>query len=82
MKIACIGDVHGESRWKEVTTQIVDHFVFVGDYVDSDHLADDEIWANLQEILAFKLSQPEKVTLLLGNHDLQYMFWPRFRWLR
>ncbi len=79
MRIACIGDLHGVDRWKEVTDLQVDHIVFVGDYVDSHTLSDETILKNFKEILAFKAGKPDEVTLLLGNHDIHYLYFPKFR---
>lgn len=79
MRIACIGDLHGVDRWKEVKEMEVDEVVFVGDYVDSHDLDDSAIFQNLQEVLAFKREANEKVTLLLGNHDVHYLYHPNFR---
>jgi hypothetical protein len=42
-------------------------------------LPDLTIDRNLQDIIALKKACPEKVLLLLGNHDVQYMFYPHFR---
>jgi len=48
--------------------------VFIGDYVDSADWQDDEIIFNLQEIISLKKKFPEKIILLLGNHDLSYYY--------
>ncbi len=76
MKILSIGDVQGKSLWKavipEVTSGTVDKVVFVGDYPDDDYISDDHIYNNLVEIIEFKKAYPDKVVLLLGNHDLHY----------
>ena len=78
MKIACLGDIHGTDRWKEVRSLEWDYCVFIGDYVDSTTIATDRILDNLKEIIAFKRSKPEKVILLWGNHDIQYRFYPQY----
>lgn len=85
MKILSISDIHGLDLWKDAVFGedrdvsdhffAVDHVVFLGDYVDSYTKTDDEIVTNLQEIIAFKLMNPTKVTLLIGNHDINYMKW-------
>jgi hypothetical protein len=49
-----------------------DKIIFVGDYVDSYDLGDIEIKKNLLDIIAFKKMLPDKVVLLIGNHDVQY----------
>lgn len=49
-----------------------DKIVFVGDYVDSFTVSNIDMLRNLEEIIHFKKIYPEKVVLLLGNHDIQY----------
>ncbi|MBO7211611.1 MAG: metallophosphoesterase [Methanobrevibacter sp.] len=80
MKIAVIPDTHGRSFWKQVKDIIdsVDHIVFLGDYVDPygyEGITGADALENFKEIIEFKKANPEKVTLLLGNHDGQYMGW-------
>ncbi len=79
-KIAVVPDVHGKSFWKAAKENIdsVDEVIFLGDYLDSytfKGLANREIELNnFIEILKFKKEYPEKVVLLLGNHDIGYLF--------
>jgi hypothetical protein len=49
------------------------HVVFVGDYVDSFSVSTPDMLENLREIVHLAKSFPENVTLLLGNHDIQYI---------
>jgi len=49
------------------------HVVFVGDYVDSFHVNTPDMTENLRQIVHLAKSFPEHVTLLLGNHDIQYI---------
>jgi hypothetical protein len=58
--------------WKEMPYSEYDKIVFVGDYVDSFDLSNVIILDNLKNILFFKQALPDKVVLLLGNHDIQY----------
>lgn len=74
MKIITIGDLHGKSAWKQIRHEDWDHVVFIGDYVDSDEIEDGSIIENLEQIISFKVSFPEKVILLWGNHDLAYFY--------
>jgi hypothetical protein len=74
MKIITIGDIHGRIYWKEIDINKYDKIVFVADYVDSFYYTDEEIYANLLDIIQLKKSYPDKVVLLLGNHDIQYLF--------
>lgn len=79
MKHIVIGDLHGKSVWQDVDISKYDKIVFMGDYVDSFTLPDLVIDLNLQDIIALKKKHPEKVVLLLGNHDVQYMYYPQFQ---
>lgn len=77
MKVLSIGDIHGRDSWKRVidSSGPVDHVVFIGDYVDSheDEITNVVILHNLKEIIELKRSDPSRVTLIIGNHDVQYM---------
>jgi predicted MPP superfamily phosphohydrolase len=75
--ILAIGDVHGRDVLPRIIPDKYDQIVFIGDYVDShddDEYPDARILENLEKIIAFKKSYPEKVVLLLGNHDVHYMY--------
>ncbi len=79
MKHIIIGDLHGRNVWQEIDISLYDKVVFLGDYVDSVDLANETILENLKEILKLKQSNPEKVILLWGNHDAQYLHFPLYR---
>lgn len=79
-----ISDIHGRSNWKnagdikKILTDNThkpeyDYYIFLGDYVDSFDKTNEEIENNLIEIIEFKKANKEKVILLLGNHDIQYI---------
>ena len=75
-KITIIGDIHGRTIWKNIVEKEKDSdlFIFLGDYVDSYSLVTPGAQVNnFIDILNFKLTNPEKVTLLIGNHDLHYI---------
>lgn len=74
MRVLSVPDLHGSSCWKTIDPAEYDRIVFLGDYCDSYTKTDDEIVSNLRDIITFKLQYPEKVVLLLGNHDLQYVY--------
>ncbi|GIL21900.1 MAG: serine/threonine protein phosphatase [Bacteroidota bacterium] len=76
MKIIAVGDVHGRDHWKKIEPDYYDRIVFVGDYVDNLSIDNDTILKNLKAIIALKNKFPEKVILLLGNHDIQYSEYP------
>ncbi len=80
MKILIIPDVHGRQFWKQPIEKYindVDKIVFLGDYCDP--YLDEPItytWKEcingLQEIIELKKNFPDKIILLLGNHDEHY----------
>ena len=74
MRVITIGDIHGSTLWKDVKVDEYDKVIFMGDYTDHWTYTDQHILKNLSEIIVLKEINPDKVVLLLGNHDLQYMF--------
>ncbi len=77
MKIIALGDTHGRSYWKEIAeTRDFDKLIFIGDYFDSkEDIGPQKQIANFNDIIRYKELQPEKVILLLGNHDFHYLDW-------
>ncbi len=73
-KILTIPDLHGKPSWKFIFDTIYDHIIFVGDFVDSFDMSDTTIFSNLQSIIDIKKLFPEKIILLWGNHEMQYLF--------
>lgn len=76
MRFLVFGDLHGENRWQQHVENIdkYDYVVFMGDYMDSFTHLDVELIENLNKLLDLKAAYPNKVILLLGNHDNQYIF--------
>ena len=72
-----IPDVHGRPFWRYPSVTYREaHFIFLGDYLDpypEDHIKDANAFQRLQDIVAFKRKNPERVTLLWGNHELHYL---------
>lgn len=78
-----IPDVHGRYFWKEPVKKVLEdtnaHIVFLGDYTDGypqewdiefdyrQHTVD-----NFKEILDLKKQNPDRITLIIGNHDCGY----------
>lgn len=80
MHLIAIGDVHGRDTWKEIKGTEADRIIFIGDYVDPHQdIPDLEVIKNLEEIIAFQKNHPERVMLLLGNHDAQYLHYPLYQ---
>jgi len=78
LKTISIGDIHGRACWKELDPDKYDRIIFVGDYVDSRSYTDAKILSNFKAIITLKRKHPNKVILLLGNHDMHYMYYPQF----
>jgi len=86
--ICSIGDTHGRTNWRKLLDlndlvesnehdnilPIYDKYIFLGDYVDSFNVMDVEIKKNLLDIISLKKKYPNHIILLLGNHDIQYLF--------
>ena len=83
IKYLIIPDVHGREFWKEPVKKVLEdtnaHIVFLGDYTDGypnewEHNFDYQQHTvdNFKEILDIKRQNPERVTLLIGNHDCGY----------
>ena len=70
-----IPDVHGRPFWRDpAMTYQQASFVFLGDYLDPyDSIDDKTVFQELVDIVAFKKANSDRVTLLLGNHDLHYI---------
>lgn len=78
-----IGDVHGRWFWKEPVEKVLAetdaHIVFLGDYLDPYphewREEDNERLISIdrfKEIINLKKEHPDRITLLIGNHDGGY----------
>ena len=76
-QILVIPDVHGRSFWKNAVAQNTDiPIIFLGDYLDPyahENISQEEALANFKEIIAFKQANKDRVTLLIGNHEIHYI---------
>lgn len=77
-KILIIPDIHCRSFWKEPLKRLDEYekVIFLGDYLDpyrGEGTTFEGGFTNLEEIIEIKKNNPEKVVLLLGNHDLGYL---------
>jgi len=68
--------MHGERHLLPTQEEIdaVDKVVFLGDYLDSFHVPGEEQLKVLQEVIEIKKAYMDKVILLLGNHDIHYLY--------
>ena len=79
MKTLVIPDIHWLDFWEQfVEEEEYDNIVFLWDYVDSFNIPPERILKNLENIIEYKKNNPKKVTLLLWNHDVQYM-WEEYK---
>jgi hypothetical protein len=75
-KWIAIGDIHGRTDWKQIVEMElhkVDRIIFVGDYFDSFDIPMLNQIKNFSEIVKFAREYPDKVVLLIGNHDYHYL---------
>ena len=77
--IIIIPDIHGRDFWRWTVTHLKDEdtVVFLGDYLDpyeNEWIYWSDAYKGLLDIIELKCTNPEKVVLLLGNHDLHYLF--------
>lgn len=79
--IIIVPDAHGRSFWRKAANSAHGrHLVFLGDYGDpfpDEDISPEKALIELEAIISLKHSCPDDITLLLGNHDLQYI-WPDF----
>lgn len=75
MKIVVFGDIHGRLTWYDIIQkEHPDKVIFLGDYVSThDDIPADQQLSNLEDILTYKESDPERVIMLRGNHDIQHL---------
>ena len=78
MKCLVVPDVHGRVFWKDAKDAItnVDKVIFLGDYLDPyrhEGITFEDAVMEFEDILTFKEAYPDKVVLLLGNHDMHYL---------
>jgi hypothetical protein len=73
-EILIVPDIHGRDFWKPA----LDYngmVIFLGDYTDPyphEGFTQENAYQNLLKIVDFKKQNPERVILLVGNHELHY----------
>ena len=77
-KVVLIPDIHGRTFWKDAEDYIKSEIpvVFLGDYTDPyipEDISKKDSLDNFKEILEVTKDR-KNVELLLGNHDIAYMF--------
>ncbi|MDR1859575.1 MAG: metallophosphoesterase [Bacteroidales bacterium] len=72
--ILIVPDVHGRGFWHPALDYPGD-VIFLGDYVDPysfEGISETQALHEFRQIVQFKQDNPERVTLLIGNHELHY----------
>jgi hypothetical protein len=69
------GDIHGLTTWKAIVEDFPNSkYIFMGDYLDPyNEINAQELIKNLELIIQLKISRPNDVVLLLGDHDMHYI---------
>ena len=73
--ILIVPDVHGRDFWLPAI-DYQGEVIFLGDYTDpypAENFTDEDAYQNLLKIVEFKQLNMDRVTLLIGNHELHYM---------
>ena len=74
--ILIVPDVHGRDFYVPALNACAwDHIVFLGDYLDPysyEGITPKVAIERFMEIISYKRANAERVTLLLGNHDMHY----------
>ena len=73
--LTIIPDVHGRSFWRRAVQDAPEDgtVIFLGDYLDPypwEEITPGDATRMLQEIIALKMARPDRVVLILGNHDM------------
>lgn len=79
MKIIIVPDVHGRTFWRKCMDLVnsVDKIIFLGDYLDpysEEGIFFIDAIEQFNDIIHFKKDYPDKVILLIGNHDCHYIW--------
>jgi len=73
-EILIVPDVHGRTFWNPAL-DYPGEVIFLGDYTDpypQEHITDEQAYQEMLKIIAFKQQNPDRVTLLIGNHEMHY----------
>ena len=76
-ELIIVPDVHCRNFWKKVLTIKDKKIIFLGDYLDpypNEGFPFENGLVNLEQIIDFKKENPERVTLLFGNHDFNALW--------
>lgn len=71
--ILVVGDIHGRAEKLNFNMQDYDKIVFIGDYWDSFDIDYQTQKSVFLKIIELKKQYPDKIVLLIGNHDYHYI---------
>lgn len=77
MKTLFVGDLHAKYHILEKVKELSKNYnqvIFLGDYVDDWNAVPEASYNLLKSLIEFRLDNPGKIHLLLGNHDLSEWF--------
>ena len=72
--VLIVPDVHGRKFWLPALDYQGD-VIFLGDYTDpypQEGFKEADAYQGLLKIIEFKQKNPDRVTLLIGNHEMHY----------
>ena len=73
-EILIVPDVHGRNFWLPAL-DYQGEVIFLGDYTDhypQEDVTEEDAYQGLLKIVEFKRQNPDRVTLLIGNHEMHY----------
>jgi hypothetical protein len=73
-ELLIVPDIHGRNFW-EPALDYRGMVIFLGDYTDPyphEGFTQEEAYQGLLRIVDFKKQNPDRVTLLVGNHEMHY----------
>ncbi|MDR0605493.1 MAG: metallophosphoesterase [Bacteroidales bacterium] len=73
-EVLIVPDIHGRDFWKPAL-KYKGKIIFLGDYTDPypcEEFEQEDAYQSLLQIVEFKQENPERVTLLIGNHEMHY----------
>lgn len=82
-KILAVADSHGSSIPLTIAERNLDCFdkvIFLGDFLDHEDKEYEEQKENFLKVMKFKKANPEKVKILIGNHDANYIVPELYGW--
>lgn len=74
-KLIVCPDVHSRDYYKSLLSNTEDKIIFLGDYGDPysyEGYDDDDTIEAMYDIFSFAQDNPDRVILLIGNHDIYY----------